>query len=123
MLNITKPKPDQIDISIAGKIEADEMRAGLDQLLAFTEGMTGGKMLYKIDDFDLLSMGALAVEMRYLPKLFGLLKHIDRVALLSNTEWVKKAARVEGTIFPGLTIETYILHEVSVAQTWLDGGA
>jgi len=52
MLNITKTAPDQIDITLSGKLDETAMREGLEELLALSEGMKNAKILYTIHDFE-----------------------------------------------------------------------
>jgi len=111
--------PDRIDIEINGQIDADEMRAALDELLEKSSGIEHGVMLYRIDNFKLPTLGALGVEFVRLPELFRLVGRFDRVAVLSREEWVKKAGELEGAFIPGLTIKAFDPEESDEAQAWL----
>ena len=53
MLNVSKPSADRIDLELSGALDADGTRSALDLLLEEPEGVTNGKMLYKISDFAL----------------------------------------------------------------------
>jgi hypothetical protein len=95
------------------------MRKGLDDLLAQSEGIEKGKMLYRITDFAFPSLEAIGVEFTRLPKLFSLLGRFDRCAVLSDAEWLRKAAEIEGMLFPGIEIRGFGLDEVEIAEDWL----
>ena len=73
MFKVTPNGPNRVDIEIGGKLDSDEMRTGLDALESATAGMENGRMLYRIGDFDLPTLGAIGVEFKRLPSLFGLL--------------------------------------------------
>lgn len=119
MLTITKPSQNRVDIDLLGAIDAETMRKGLEDLIAKSEGVSKGRMLYKISEFALPSLGALGVEMGYMPKLFGLLGKFEKCAVLSDTNWIRTAAEVEGAIFPGIVIKGFGLDEVEAAEAWL----
>lgn len=119
MLTITKPQPNRVDIELRGKVDADAMRVALDDLLAKSEDVRHGRMLYRIPEFALPTFGALGVEMRRLPKLFGLLGRFDRCAVLSDAAWLRTAAEIEGALFPGITIKSFPLDEAEAAEAWL----
>ena len=119
MLTITKPSADRVDITLDGKIDADIMRTALDDLIAKSDGVTGGKMLYRITNFELPTLSAIAVEFTRLPKLFGLLGAFDKCAVLSDSDWLKKAAEIEGALFPGIEIKSFGLDQQDVAEEWL----
>lgn len=121
MLTITKPSANRLDLALSGSLNADQMRAGLEKLIAGAEGISGGKMLYTIGDFELPTMGALGVELQLMPKLFGLLGKFDRCAVVSDTAWVRTAAEVEGALIPGLEIKSFPNASMQAAEEWLDG--
>lgn len=121
MYSISHPQPDQINLSLDGKLDAQGMRDLLDELLEMSRDMKDGKMLYTINEFKMPEFAALVVEMRYLPRMFSLLSRIDRVAVISDVEWIKKAALVEGKLLPGLTIATFNKGQEAAAQAYLDG--
>jgi len=119
---MTKPAANRVDIDIAGPIDADMMRAGLDDLIEKSEGVENGRMLYRIVDFEFPTLGAIGVEFVRLPKLFALLGKFDRCAVLSDIQWLGKAAEIEGALIPGLDIKAFDLDEADAAEAWLAEG-
>lgn len=122
MLRITKPAPNRLDIELKGTLDADAMEKALDELLALSEDVTNGRMLYTIPEFSMPTLGAIGVELRRLPKLFGLLGKFDRCAVLSDTAWLRTAAEVEGKLFPGIEIKAFELGDADAAEAWLAEG-
>jgi hypothetical protein len=123
MLKITKQSAGRVDIELSGTLDADSMRTALDELIERSEDVSNGRMLYKISNFSLPTLGAIGVEMTRLPKLFGLLGKFDKCAVLCDTSWLRKAAVVEGALFPGIDIKSFELDEVDAAEVWLDADA
>ncbi len=119
MLTITKPSPNRVDIDLNGGLDVEIMTAGLDDLIAKSEGVQHGRLLYRITDFAMPSLGALGVEVTRLPKLFGLLSKFDRCAVLSDAAWLRTAAEIEGAIFPGIEIKSFEMADVDAAEAWL----
>lgn len=122
MLTITKPAPNRVDIELSGPLDAEAMAAALDDLIAKSEDVTNGLMLYKITDFALPSLGAIGVEFQRLPKLFGLLGKFDRCAVLSDESWLRTAAEIEGALFPGIEIKSFEPGDADAAEAWLAEG-
>ena len=120
MLTITQIAADQLNIELSGKIDADEMRRALDDLIERSETIQHGKMLYRIPDFAMPSFAAIGVEMTRLPQLFSLLGKFDRCAVLTDAGWLQTAAELEGKLFPGLAIKSFALTEEAAAQSWLE---
>ncbi len=111
--------PNRIDISISGKIDSDNMRESLDALDNHSQGFENGRMMYRIDNFDMPSFGALAVELSRLPMLFDLLRRFDRVAVLTEKRWLQKLSELEGKFLPGLSIKAFDSGEEEQAERWL----
>ncbi|WP_100259848.1 SpoIIAA family protein [Qipengyuania seohaensis] len=120
MLTITKTAADRIDIVLDGKVDADIMRKALDDLIEKSEGMTRGKMFYRITNFELPTLGAIGVEFSRLPKLFRMLGAFAKCAVLTDSDWLEKAAELEGALIPGMDIKSFDYDAVDVAEAWLD---
>jgi len=109
MLSVSKPSANRVDIELTGALDAEAMRSALDQLIEKSEGITQGKMLYKIFDFEMPTLGAMAVELYRMPKLFRLISKFDKCAVLSDTAWIRSAAEIEGAVFRSLEIRSFAL--------------
>lgn len=120
MLTITKKGEDRVDIDLNGRIDADTMRKALDDMLAASEDIENGKMLYTIPEFSMPTLKAIGVEMTYLPKLFELLGKFDRCAVLTDAGWLQTAAEIEGALFPGIEIKSFDLKDTEGAEAWLN---
>lgn len=122
MLTITKPEPNRVDIELSGRVSSEEMANGLDDLLELSQDVNKGTMLYTITSFAFPDLGAIAVEMARLPKLFGLLGRFDRCAVLTDAAWLRTAAAVEGAMIPGFDVKAFDLSERDAAEVWLKTG-
>lgn len=119
MLTISKTAPNRIDIELKGSLTAENMRTGLEELIAKSEDVVNGHMLYKIPEFVMPTLGALAVELQFLPRLFALLGKFKRCAVLSDAGWLRTAAEIEGALIPGIVIKSFELNDVQAAEDWL----
>jgi hypothetical protein len=123
MLSVSKSATDRINIELSGALDADEMRTALDQLITASEGISKGKLFYTISDFEMPTLGAMAVELGKMPQLFSLAASFDRCAVLCDTGWIRTAAEIEGAIIPGLTIKSFEVADAKAAEKWLEGAA
>ena len=123
MLKITKQSDDRVDITLSGKIDGLEMAVALDELIGLSDDISNGQMLYEISDFSVPTLGAIGIEISRLPKLFRLIAKFDRCAVISDSNWLRTAATVEGALFPGLEIKSYEPQHRANAEAWLQGGA
>lgn len=119
MLKITKLSDNRLDLEFEGTLDGDGMRVAMDELLEKSQDVRNGRMLYRIGEFKIPTLGALAVEFSMLPKLFGLLGKYDKCAVLSDSDWIRKATEIEGALIPGLEIRSFTLGEEESAEQWL----
>ncbi|MDG1969847.1 MAG: hypothetical protein P8I56_02535 [Paracoccaceae bacterium] len=53
MLTVPKTAPNRIDLTLDGELEDAEMMAGLEALITCLDGVEGGVMLYRIQNFTI----------------------------------------------------------------------
>jgi len=119
MFKVMPNGKNRIDIELSGKLDAEDMKLALDELVSKSENIENGRMLYEIIDFHLPSLGAIGVEFSRLPEMFGLIKKFDRAAVLTDKTWLKKASEFEGALFPGLEIKAFNRDQKAEAEDWL----
>ncbi|XAL99509.1 STAS/SEC14 domain-containing protein [Phycisphaeraceae bacterium D3-23] len=119
MFTIRPNGPNRLDLSLSGKLDKEQMARVLDDFLAKAEGIEHGRMLYRISDFHLPSLGAIGVELVRMPKLLKCIGRFDKCAVLAEKTWLKKVSEIEGALIPGLEIKAFDLDEEAAAQAWL----
>jgi hypothetical protein len=119
MFTVTPNGPNRVDIELSGKLNSSEMKVALNELLDKTKDIRSGLMLYRITDFALPTVSAMAIEFSRLPSLFGLIRNFDRCAVLADQNWLKTISEIEGALIPGLEIKGFSLSEAAIAEAWL----
>lgn len=109
----------RLDIELNGKLDAEEMKIALDELVSKSKDIENGKMLYDIIDFHLPSLGAIGIELSRLPSMFALMKKFNRAAVLTDKVWLQKISELEGVLYPGLEIKAFNRDQKEEAETWL----
>ena len=119
MFKVIPNGKNRLDIEMSGKLNAEDMKIALDELVSKSKNIENGKMLYEIIDFHLPTLGAIGVEFSRLPAMFGLMKKFDRAAVLTDKTWLKKVSEFEGALYPGLEIKAFNLDQKEEAEAWL----
>jgi hypothetical protein len=119
MFKVIQAGTNRLDIEMSGKLNAEEMRIALDELVTKSRNIENGKMLYDLIDFHIPSLSAIVIEFSRLPSMFGLLKKFDRAAVLTDKTWLKKVSEFEGALFPGLEIKAFNRDQKVEAEAWL----
>ena len=111
----------RLDIELSGKLNAENMKIALDELVSKSQNIENGKMLYDVIDFHLPSLGAITIEFSRFPSMLGLMKKFNRAAVLTDKSWLKKVSEFEGALFPGLEIKAFDRNQRTEAEAWLSG--
>ncbi|MCG6868005.1 MAG: STAS/SEC14 domain-containing protein [Gammaproteobacteria bacterium] len=119
MFKVTPNGPNRVDIELSGKLDSDEMRFALEELISETASIEHGRMLYRIDDFEFPTFGAIGIELSRLPELLRVIGKFDRAAVLVDTGWIKKVSEFEGALMPGLEIKAFDRDQEAEAEAWL----
>ncbi|MCK4503734.1 MAG: STAS/SEC14 domain-containing protein [Desulfuromonadales bacterium] len=120
MFKVTKNGINRLDLELSGKLDAEEMKIALAELVSKSEKIENGKMLYDVIDFHLPSLGAIAVELSQFPAMFGLIHKFDRAAVLTDKNWLKKVSEFKGFLLPSLEIKAFDRDQREEAEAWLD---
>ena len=119
MFKVTLNGKNRIDIQLSGKLDSDQMRTALDDLVDKSDDIDNGKMLYDVIDFHMPSLSAIAIEFSRLPEMFGLIRKFSKAAVLSDKSWIKKVSELEGVLMPGLEIKAFSRDQREEAEAWL----
>lgn len=120
MFKVDRIGPNRVDITFGGSLDSAEMKQALDDLVDKTKDIEHGRMLYRVDDFALPTLGAIGVELARLPALFSLIGKFDRAAVLADQTWVKSWSQFKGTLIPGLDIKAFDRNQEAQAESWLN---
>ncbi len=119
MFKVIQNGMNRLDIVLSGKLNAEEMRTALDELVRNSKNIKKGKILYDVIDFHVPSLDAIAIEFSRLPSMLGLLKKFNRAAILTDKTWLKKVSELEGVLIPGLEIKAFNRDQKVEAEAWL----
>ena len=119
-MSIIKVSCTRVDVDFSSKIDRDQMKEVLDNMFAEIMDMEHGLLMYRIGELEMPTMGAIAVELKSLPKIFRLVQKIDRIAVVCDQGWIQTATEIEGKLIPGLKMKSFDLDKESAAIEWLE---
>lgn len=120
MLTITPHSQNRIDMTLDGKINAQQMSTAIDEFVEITKNIEHGKMLYRLENFHIPSLDAIGIKLSQLPRAFRAVRKFSRIAVLCDTQWIRTVSEIEGMLFPGMDIRAFSLSEQEAAEKWLD---
>jgi hypothetical protein len=120
MFKVIQNGANRLDLEMSGKLDSEEIKIAIDELVSKSDSIANGKMLYDVINFSFPSPNALAIEFSVLPSVFKILKKFDRTAILTDKKWLKKLSELEGLLYPGLKIKAFNRDQRAEAEAWLN---
>ena len=119
MLTILEFGPNILAYRVEGKLDSADIArafAEVDERLA-----ASGKIRVYAEVVSLTGMSVNAVweDFRKSIEHWDVLPRIEKVALVTDIEWLRRAARLEDRIFRRMEMEAYTLAEREEARAWL----
>jgi hypothetical protein len=120
MISIERSGKNRLNIVMSGKLDSEGMREALNELVRNCEGISDGRMLYDVVDYQLPTLSAITIEFGRLPKMLGLIRRFSRAAVLTDKTWLKTISELEGRLIPGLEIKAFERGDRAAAEQWLN---
>lgn len=79
----------------------------------------GGNLLVDITAAAGFTLSAVTVELAHVPSLMKWIYGLDRIAIISDEDWIRTASRIESALLPGVTYEVYDEDEADAALAWI----
>ncbi|QFT76440.1 STAS/SEC14 domain-containing protein [Erythrobacter sp. THAF29] len=119
MINIEKISDHAYSITVM----AEFRQADAERLVEFAKERNkeggGGNVLIDLTAASDISLSAVTVELAHIPTLLKWVYGLDRIAIVSDDDWVRTAARVESAMLPGVTYAVYDEDEAEAARKWV----
>lgn len=118
MFVVEKTAPHQVTLSLSGRLDRESIAAGMDTLLLQSADLEQGQLLYVISDFHWPSVACAIPQLKRLPALLAMRKHIDRVAIVADSAWLRQLGQWKGALVPGVIVRSF--HDRHEAERWLN---
>lgn len=119
MINIERISPKAHRIVIMAEFREDDAR----QLVEFAKERNaageGGNVLFDVTSVAGFTFGAVSIELAHIPALTQWIYSLDRIAIVSDEEWIRTGARLESALLPGVSYEVYDDDEADAARAWV----
>lgn len=119
MFQVIRKNNNRLEITMGDSLNSEEMKIALDELVAKSEDIENGTLLFEVIDYKLPTLSAIAIEFSRLPSMFGWIRKFRRAAVLADKDWLKKISEFEGKLIPGLEIKGFNRDQRIEANKWL----
>ena len=90
-----------------------------EQRAARKDGESAGNLLIDVTSMAGFSFSAVAEELGHMGMFLKYIYSLDRIAILSDEEWIRTAARLESALLPGVEYQVYDDDEADAARAWV----
>lgn len=119
MINIETLSPKAHRVTVMGPFhyaDAEGLVAFAKERLASGER---GNLLIDVTSLADFSFSAISDQLMHIPSMLQFVYSLDRIAFISDEEWMRSAARLESMLLPGVTYQVYDDDEVDAALAWV----
>lgn len=121
MLNFLPSSDDVIAAEFSGKVSRAEMDEMLDRLEAAVETNEKTHFFCAIENYEGFETDGLPHIMSRGWQLIGKREKLGLIAVVTDTTWLRWAARLESALLPGISYETFTMDERDRALAWVEG--
>lgn len=121
MIDIETLAPHVHRIAIYGEVTGDDITRFVDFARAEVAAGTHNSALVDVVSFAAVSFTAVREELAHLPVLFKWAFSLNRIAIVSDEEWIRVTARIESALLPGIACAVYDDTQEPVARAWVLG--
>jgi hypothetical protein len=119
MIDIERISPKAHRIVVMGAFQFSDAKRLVDFAKESTDAGDGGNVLFDLTALADFSFAAVSEELAHLPALLGWAYGLDRIAVLSDENWIRTAARLESALLPGVAFKVYAPDEADAAMAWV----
>ncbi len=119
MINIEQIAPNAHRIVIMEEFRQADAQKIVEFARQQNEGGEGGNLLLDLTAMVTFNLSAISEELAHLPTLMQLLYKLDRIAIVSDDDWVRTLSRLESALLPGVTYAVYDHDEAEAARAWV----
>ncbi|MGY6552553.1 MAG: STAS/SEC14 domain-containing protein [Erythrobacter sp.] len=106
-------------ILVYGEITAEDVARFIAFVQEQNAAQAGGNILFDLVSMASMPLGVMASEVGQLPAMMQWLYRLDRIAIISDEEWIRTAARLESALLPGVSYAVYDADEAERAKAWI----
>lgn len=121
MISIEPISDNAHEIAIYGAFTAEDMA----RLVAFVNEQNaagrGGNVLFDLVSLADFTLGSVLGELAHVPALMQWVYRLDRIAVISDEEWIRSLARLESALLPGVVYAVYDEDQAGTARAWVLG--
>lgn len=119
MINISPLTPHAHCIAAVGEFRQADVETLITFVKDHNEKGGGGNLLIDVTSLADISLSAVLKEMGHMAMFAKYIYSLNRIAIVSDEEWIRTAARLESAVLPGLVYQVYDDDEAEAARAWI----
>lgn len=119
MISIERLSPRAHRMTVMGAFQHADAAEAVAFARRQLEAGEGGNLLVDVTSLAEFSFPAVSEQLMHIPTLLRYVYSLDRIAIISDEDWLRSAARLEGALLPGVEYQVYDDDEADAALAWV----
>lgn len=120
MIDIERLAPHAHRIVVMAQFQQEDVKTLLDFVKEQNASAEkGGHLLIDVTAMAGFSFASVVEELGNMGTFMKYIYGLDRIAIISDEEWIRTAARLESALLPGVVYEVYDEDEAEAARAWI----
>lgn len=109
-----------LGLRLKGKLDHETATAFMDELKSEYESVKHFRLYLEMDHIDDVEFSAIWESLKFLVSHFGEYRSkLERIAVVSDERWVRRAAEIENKLLPGITEKAFSFADKDIARDWI----
>lgn len=121
MLILFNTDEDVVAAKFIGRMERNDLARYVDRIEAALETQDRVHLFVEVADFEGFNWRDMEPFLGSWFRMLGKLRKLGRIALVTDTAWLRWAARLESALLPYVSYETFLPEERETALAWVKG--
>lgn len=119
MIDALQLKDSLVTVNVSGKVDRDDWQQVTDIVNEALEQHDRVSVLADLTHLDSFTTGAIYEDTKLGIKNLGSLNHFDKIAVLTEQQWLERGAQVTEKLLPNVDVRVFDTADTQQAHRWV----
>lgn len=119
MIDALQLHDNQITVKVNGTVDRDDWQQVTDMINEALQHHDRVTVLADLTHMDTFTGGAVYEDTKFGIKNLGSLDHFDKIAVLTDKQWLERGAELAEKLLPGVDVRVFDTADTRQAQQWI----